>query len=387
MNENQQENPMYHNANRCNSSKENTMNRCHNRNLSRDQAMPQPSFGRRHQLFCLAMLFCLAGSGTAVAFDQPQIYTLKTNDHVLILGDSTTADGVGVGGYVRLVDQAQHEQIPEQGVVVRAIGYGMTHMSDLPKHWIGPFVKPMIGKEHAPTVVIVNFGLNDSKYGKHVEEEKLKLFTDSARKVVAMLHELQEPKLTVILSTPALWNGLDQTKRFAEAIRVLAAELKLPYIDLYAAHADHYIKNTKDGKPLPETSLTRDGVHFSMVGETFQAGIILQAFGLKPVWKKCQLRLTAGKGIKIIQDPELPSNAPTITPPGHWTGNWPLEQAAYAPGTKVTLKVEPDAGYTFLAWRELTAESIDTKSPQITVTMDQNKWFMAISQPIEAKKP
>jgi len=360
------------------------MNRYPNRHLGRDQTMPQPSFSgtrpmaTRRAIFNLAISLCLAGFGTAVAYDQQQIYQLKPNDHILILGDSTTAEGVGVGGYVRLVDQAQHEQIPEKGVVVRAIGGNGMEMQHIvvPQGTIPGAVKSMVGKEHAPTVVVLTFGLNDAK---DAVAPGVARYTKSARTAITQLREL---KMLVILCTPPLWGGLDATKPYAEAARSVAEEMKVPLIDLYAAHAEQFVK-----KP----SCTRDGVHFSMFGNTFQAGVILQAFGLKPVWKKYQLRLTVCKGSKITQDPELPSNAPTIIPPGNWTENWPLEQAAYAPGTKVTLKVEPEAGYTFLGWRNMTgdatAEKSDIKSSQLTITMDQHKWFMAISQPIEAKKP
>jgi len=114
-----------------------------------NQTMPQAPSGRKRPLASrprivgLAMLCSLAGSGTLAAFDQPQIYQLKPQDQVLILGDSTTADGVRTPGtYVRLLDQAQHEQIPDLGVVIRGLGWGGTCMHDIPgqNRWIGSFL-------------------------------------------------------------------------------------------------------------------------------------------------------------------------------------------------------------------------------------------------------
>ena len=111
-----------------------------------NQTMPQAPSGRKRPLASrprivgLAMLCSLAGSGTLAAFDQPQIYQLKPQDQVLILCDSTTADGVRTPGtYVRLLDQAQHEQIPDLGVVIRGLGWGGTCMHDIPgqNRWIG----------------------------------------------------------------------------------------------------------------------------------------------------------------------------------------------------------------------------------------------------------
>ncbi|MEI8122994.1 MAG: hypothetical protein WCI20_13185 [bacterium] len=228
------------------------MNHHPNSNLSRDQAMPQPLFGCRRPLFCLAMLFCLAGSGVAHAFEQPKVYDLKPKDQVMIIGDSTSTDAYDVAGYVRLVDQAINEQIPEMGVVVRA-----------------------------------------------------------------------------------------------------------------------------------------------------SAGTFLKAFGLKPVWQKFQIRVSTARqgcamrvgadnfsygGGKIKLEPELPTQAPSVTSPG-WTGNWPTEQPAYAPGTKVTLTFLPAAGWTFNRWFTLEERTLKETTPNLTITIDRHTWIWAEAKRIETKKP
>ena len=99
----------------------------------------------------ITILYCLAAVGIVSAFEQPPIYQLKPKDQVLILGDSTTAGGVLVAGYVRLVDQAQHEQRPGQGIVVRGMGWSGSTMKDLSVSVAGT-VKPLLTKPNPPNV-------------------------------------------------------------------------------------------------------------------------------------------------------------------------------------------------------------------------------------------
>jgi lysophospholipase L1-like esterase len=401
MNENQQENPMYHNTNhnhnRCDSSKENTMNRQHNRNLSRDQTMTQPSSGRkrhltaRRPLFCLAMLVCLAGSGTAVAFDQPKVYDLKPKDHVVIIGDSVTADGQCIGGFVRLIDQAQHEQVPELGVIVRANGAYGAGMQHFPQHC---GVERLAKSSNPPTVAIMALGLNDAGEG----EKGLPTYTDRMRKAVTLLREL---KMTVILCT--LTGARANWRLYSDAVRTVATEMKCPLIDLSAVYVDNKNKNTPNkDKPddyLPGTNPHRDGCHLNMYGETLSASTYLKAFGLKPVWQKYQIRAcvfrksyrtwpTSDSTAGIIKiEPEFTIQSPTPKDPGGWTGSWPIEQQGYAPGTKITLTVLPAAGLTFNRWYTLEEGTLKETTPSLTVTIDRHTWIYAEVKPIEAKKP
>ena len=334
-------------------------------------------------------------STSVFAFDQAQIYTLKPNDQVVILGDSTTADGVDVAGYVRLVDQAINEQIPGKNVAIRAAAaYGATLPSFPPG--FGDFIKKAT-PTNPPTVAIINLGINDSGAG----EKGLPLYSDKMR---AAVKQLREAKMTVILCTPTRWHA-DSTKIYAEAVRLVASEVKCPLIDLYAAHTDHIAKNAPNkGKPwelVPGTAPYRDVGHFTIVGEVLQARTILQAFGLKPDWLKFQIRVgttrqgcamrvgadnSAYGGGKIKLEPELPTKAPSVTNAG-WSGNWPTEQAAYAPGTKVTLTLIPDAGLTIHRWFAFEGPEIKETSDKLTITMDRHMWICAEVKPIEAKKP
>jgi len=120
----------------------------------------------------ITLLATLTLAVPAAAYEHPKVYDLKPNDQVVILGDSTTADGVDVAGYVRLVDQAINEQIPGKNVAIRAAAaYGATLPSFPPG--FGDFIKKATPK-NPPTVAIINLGINDSGAG----ENGLPLYSD-----------------------------------------------------------------------------------------------------------------------------------------------------------------------------------------------------------------
>ena len=299
-----------------------------------------------------ALLFCFTGLASASAFEQPQIYQLKPKDTVLVIGDSTTADGLKPAGYVRLVEQALSEQIPDQDVGISGLGYPMKTTAILDGQIAN--VKKLLEKGNGPTVVIINLGLNDSK----AKEKGVDLFTENLRKAIG---ELQAMKVAAIICAPTTWGGLTQTKPYAEAARALATETKCLLIDLYAVHADHIVANTKDGKLLPGTDPTRDGTHLNGIGETLSAGAVLQAFGLKPVWKEYQLRTMSRDQGKITIDPDLPF---------------------YEPGAKITLTAIPADGELFKFW----SGDHQGSEAKTTVTMDRHRIIITKFLPISEKK-
>ena len=314
-------------------------------------------------ILCLTMLCCLAGAGTAVAFDQPQVYTLKPKDRIMVFGDSTTVGGVGVAGYVQQISQALKEQLSDKDVTITAICKNTRTTNTLlgKGGWVVG-LKDKQGQPDFPTVGIINLGLNDSKQGV----AGVKPFCDNLRQAIALLREM---KVDPILCTPTLWCGLTQTKPYGEAARALAAELKVPLIDLYEAYSDHVTRNMRDGKVLPGTGLfdTEEpviGLHLGVLGETLSARTILQGLGLKPVWQKYQLRLTvAGKG-QVTAEPKQPF---------------------YEPRAKVALKFVPEAGSTFKRWFNWEGTVRETAA-QFTLTMDRHHWIIAEAPPEGQKK-
>ena len=327
-----------------------------------------PSTAKRSVL-CLALLCCLIGADAVLAFDQPQVYTLKAKDHVVIFGDSTTAEGIRPTGYVELLKQAIGEQIPDQGVKVSAICRNTRATSSLmgPTGWVQKDCKSLLNSDQPPTLAIIVLGLNDSKGGpKGVEP-----YVANLRESVGLLRDMKQ---TVVLVTPSTWGGLTQTKPYAEACRTLATEMKCLLIDLYAVHADHIVANTKDGKFLPGTKPTWDDVHLSVVGNTLSASAILRAIGLKPVWQKYQLQVSARPVGIAYQAGKASISVQPVQP-------------FYAPGTKITLTMQPEAGHAFNRWYTFEQAEIKETTPALTFTIDRHMWIIGEVKPIEEKQP
>jgi hypothetical protein len=243
---------------------------------------------------------------------------------------------------------------------------------------------------------MINLGLNDSKGG----EANVPVYEKWVRQYV---EELRGIKMNVILCTPTLWGGLNPTKSYAAAVRRVANEMKCPLIDLNAAHADAF----EQKKPL-----TRDGVHLNTAGEVLSASTILRAFGLKAEWKRYQLRISArrngwstkvegwcggpltGNTKCVLADPALPEAKPELENPkgkfGHldclWIANWPTQQAAYAPGTKVTLKLDPASGRIFHHWADWDGLLPKDAPATLTIIMDGHK-AVDLSYELPASKP
>jgi lysophospholipase L1-like esterase len=303
---------------------------------------------------CLLVL--LAGVAPLAAYDQPRVHTLRTNDHILFLGDSTTAGGLNAAGYVRQVEQAIGEQVPELKVTVSGIGRpGAPSGQMIEKDWIGNDVKPLLSGTNPPTVCVVNMGLNDALSG----EKGVAPYGQNLRAVVRQGRALG---MTMILCTPTLRGGLKMTEPYAAKARDVATEEKCPVIDLYAAHADQIAANTRDGRLAPGSDTTYDGVHLTAAGESASARAILQAFGLKPMWRKFQVRNK--------------SNPPF--------GTYTLEpaQAFYEPGARVTVTAIPAAGKSFTGWVGDMAR-FGEENP-VTIVMDRH---MLISIPKSEFKP
>jgi hypothetical protein len=341
-------------------------------------------------------------AGRASAFEQPKIYDLKPNDRVIVLGDSTTYEGTFVAGHVRLVDQAQKEQIPDKNVIVYGFGWAQNETAALlgergqinvyvrsnpPKYGFHPhvFLWDAPWKDGRPTVAIINMGLNDSKAGDKV----IPAYVEILRKAVL---ELRELKVFPILCATTTWGGLKQTKGFAEAARALAKELDCPLIDLYAAHAQWITEHTKDGTLPAEFAPTRDGVHLSSIGETLSATTFLQALGLKPEWKQYQVRVTTYRKSKgevdlvVTADPPLPAPKTPYAFRPFWpnmVNNMPL----VPPGTRLTLEVKPRAGYSFYGWQMFAGQPLATATNTITLTVDRHLNLEAFVLPSDSADP
>jgi lysophospholipase L1-like esterase len=321
----------------------------------------KPSFFVR-----LGILASLLLAGTTSAFEQPKVYDLKPNDYVYVIGDSTTHQGTLPAGYVPLTDQAVQEQLPGKNIKVDGFHGGSGATSGDHVKFVGPHLDQVIKAGRTPTAVVINIGLNDTGRG-----QGLPAYGDNLRKMVA---DIRARKMTAMLCATTTYRDLKFMTPYADMARTVAAELHCPLIDLQAAHVAHIEANTKDGKRVPGTDPTVDGLHLSAVGETISAKTFLQAFGLKPAWQAYQVRMVAmreGWATGV-----------------HGTFTYEPKLASYPSGSKVTVTLIPAAGCEFSQWQDMDYRGTPKasqpelgSSATITLTMDRHRFLMGYVRP------
>ena len=137
----------------------------------------------------ITILAALAlGRMSALGFDQPVVQQLRTNDHIVVFGDSPTVGGCKPAGYVQLLIQALNEQMP--GVKLGAICKNTRTTSSLlgPDGWIlgSKFQREQQQyPDQPPTISIIVLGLNDSKAGPQGVEP----YVQRLREAVGLLRE------------------------------------------------------------------------------------------------------------------------------------------------------------------------------------------------------
>lgn len=212
----------------------------------------------------LAALFALAAP--APADDLP---ALKKGDKVVFLGDSITQGGNGPKGYVGLI----REKYKELGVEVVNAGISGNKVPDLQRR----LQKDVLDKK--PTLVVIYIGINDVWHGEKdpAKGTKKEDFDAGLRSII---EKVTTAGGKVVLCTPTVIgekaeNALDaKLDEFSDVSRKVAADLKLPLVDLRKAFVDHLKANNTENKE--RGVLTGDRVHLNEAGNKLVADTILK---------------------------------------------------------------------------------------------------------------
>lgn len=195
----------------------------------------------------------------------------QKNRKVIFFGDSITAAGGQPGGYVvRMADSLKQKGIT--GYELKAAGVGYDKVYDLYLR-----IEEDVLSQH-PDIVVIFEGVNDvgHKSGMHTgtDIEKYERFYR------AIIKKLQQQNIKPVLCTMAVIgekknnanNDDKELDAYADIIRKIAAELKLPLVDIRAACKKYYLTNNPSD--LDKNILTRDGIHFNEKGNQFAADLI-----------------------------------------------------------------------------------------------------------------
>jgi lysophospholipase L1-like esterase len=195
-------------------------------------------------------------------------FNVKKAKNVLFLGDSITEAGVAPGGYISLLSRKLSAQGNHDYNLIGA-GVGGNKVYDLYLR----LEDDVLSK--SPDIVVIYVGVNDvwhkKLFGTGTDPEKFEKFYR------AIIRKIEAAGAKVIVCTPATIgerndysNQMDgDLNRYSNIIRNLAAELKLPVVDLRKLYTD-YEKVNNPGN-AENGILTIDGVHMNDKGNQFLA--------------------------------------------------------------------------------------------------------------------
>lgn len=203
--------------------------------------------------------------------------SLVKDDVVVFLGDSITAAGVRPDGYVTLTGQGIAKAYPELGVKVVGAGISGHKVPDCQKRLDRDVLKKN------PTIVIIYIGINDVWHSGNGRGTSKEDFKAGLKEMIAKINDVGA---RVILCTPTvIGEKTDGTNHFdtmldaySDISRAVAKETGSQMLDLRAEFMKYLKENNKDN--VARGVLTSDSVHFSKLGNSFTAGLMLDALNV-----------------------------------------------------------------------------------------------------------
>ena len=236
-------------------------------------------------LTIISHLFLLVVFNTAALAQEP----LKKNDRIVFLGDSITAAGVRMTGYITLSSAAIAKAHPDLNIEVIGAGIGGHKVPDCQKR----LDKDVLQKK--PTIVFIYIGINDVWHWTHpkvvARGKKGTTPEEFENGLKDMVAKINEAGARVILCTPTVIGEksdgsnpddkrLDQ---YSNISRKVAKETQSQLLDLRKS----FLNQLKKENPKNATKgiFTSDGVHLNEKGNRFLSSLVLRALKV-PLHKK-----------------------------------------------------------------------------------------------------
>ena len=218
----------------------------------------------------LSVAVLVALAAPCLAEDVP---AFKKGDKVVFLGDSITQGGNGPKGYVGLIRAAFAEKHKDLGVEVVNAGVSGNKVPDLTRR----LQRDVLDKKLA--LVVIYIGINDVWHGEKNPANGTSK-ADFEAGLRAIVEKITAAGGKVVICTPTVIGEKSENTHdakldeYSDVSRKIAADLKLPLVDLRKAFADHLKANNKENKD--KGVLTGDRVHLNEAGNKLVADSILK---------------------------------------------------------------------------------------------------------------
>ncbi len=191
---------------------------------------------------------------------------------ILFLGDSITAEGMKMGGYIVVMDSIIKQENTDINYQLIGAGISGNKVYDLYLR----LEEDVISK--SADIVVIYIGVNDIWHkiidGTGTDEVKFEQFYR------AIIQKLQYNGSKVILCTPAiigerkeLMNEQDSDLNiYSDIVRKLTNEFSLPLVDLRQLFIEYNLANNLEN--LDKGILTTDGVHLNARGNVLVSNAI-----------------------------------------------------------------------------------------------------------------
>ncbi len=217
---------------------------------------------------------------------QPAKNTTSDSTTVVTFGDSTTAPRGPLVVYSKILAK----ELPLQGFPVKVINSGIG--GNRTNQARARLKKDVL--DHQPDVVVIQFGINDAAVDvwKNPPATKSRISRDQYEANLRFLIKtLRDKNISVVLMTPNSMRWVKNIKKlygkppydpndpdgfnvflktYAETVRKIAREEKVPLVDIYAAF-ENYAKQ----KGHSAHDLLSDGVHPNTAGQKMVADLLI----------------------------------------------------------------------------------------------------------------
>ncbi len=240
--------------------------------------------GKKTHTALLSLLLCMfaaSGEPSPINGETPRTF------RVVAFGDSTTACRESIK---KVYSQRLRETLSKSGPGYRFEVFNAGVRSHTTRHGRDRFERDVLARD--PDLVIVQFGLNDSCIDVHKGKTSPRVTqTTYERNLVYFISRLRERNAGVILMTPNPGRWTETIKKtwgkppyntddpmgfnllnrkYAESVRRVAREMKVPLIDVYRLFVDY---DKKEGRSMDE--LLPDGMHPNDTGHRMIADALL----------------------------------------------------------------------------------------------------------------